>query len=1576
MKLTGSLIPLPPFAQDANLNGFKVEILFRDNSAELKLAVKEDFLEGNSRVFELVLPEKNDIQEDQQSVIQVYDRNATIIKQSFFDTRQLLQDIANPDFKLQIEITPAPDLESKRIELTGKLNYKENSNAPFDGYSVSAQFEETTSTAGQTLSRSVLGMLTSNGDFTATIWISPSQTIANNSVRIKVKYPNGQVVAEHLAMVAMPQMPQMPIAINDISPWSVPLIQSNKEAIIAKRQKLKGRVVDTTGKYKIKNAQIIIWGRRTVDDKAAVPILISTTDSLGSFSGEYPKGSFMDAYATIAGTLEKSLPVDLEDIPGQEPGTKFFPEFIYLAANVPDNYGETQDDCDCKTLKSFELPDQEELVHQNSAYAQDIGLGCTNMVTPNRTLEEFSFFMVVRTTDPEIKGTTITDLERRRQAATFQATAFEERRKFIAEVTAGMSANIAIQPKDFTTKAKDAPQPPAPPAAEGLMNNPIFTAPTETMGQIPNTAQPISLQTLGVGSSSLVSPSTFALTNPSAITSLAPGVKLPTSDLAQHLEVDNKTTNDNQHKTTADRGPLNADNSVDWDNEPTFYQAVTIAHGHILKFKQIWKAAGYSLGDLLYSVPLAPGQKKNIVIFDWGREQTGMRDDKSDFSAHIDSFLSHQRDINDIVQSSLGENSRGGSRASTSGKSGSVGGSWSGPLFGGFLGVSGGFSSSSGQSSSEAWQNSGRDIAASSQNQLRDSVMQSSSDVRNQRSTVVSTARQAERFKVETEVIANHNHCHALTIQYFEVLRHYVVEQKLADVQECLFIPLLMTIFDNKKVLRWKEILKRNLLDAGYDPASNKTLYDAFDAVQRIVNEYEGSDFPLGTYADEQIMDLTGDMHIRLRLNRPMPADNDEVAWPLVFRDFSILSGYTIQWIRTKLSGAEIAKRDEIFDREVAPKVAEGFINSLKIMAVDEAGRLVDLNLDLTLISDYKRDQELFVTIRSKGRVPALKRRQISRIVIYSNYSLTANENSKAIVVNGRLDYRSPNMAGVLFADGNINNDLKSSAGFLGLGGEAFGDSVSLATPLNAQELRNPRREDTDLNLRLLQHLNANLEYYHKAIWSQMDPDRRYMLLDGYHAPNTNPARSVASVVVNTVIGIAGNSLIMPVAPGYRLDPTYQLRSETETKTDAVTVQLADGTIVNKDDKRVLDSDSLFAHYAPTVPSPPYRVSVPTRGVFTEAIQGACNSCEKLEEGRRDWPDKDLDEPTAINPIQTKAPEYDPNQEANLRPAAMTQPVINIQNAPPAPAPGAGLTDALNLLGKASTFANITGLEGNQQNAIKAAAMTSEAAKHVADVSADLSKTMAVLDNDRAKNVQAQLDKAKASGAITQDQYNEYTKKNFENQLGITDKDKGNKDGQGATAGGDAGQTGSGTGTPGSPDDNGQDGSIGTDPNGGSTGNAETPNDATKQEGTMKTLKDVQFFKQSKNNDCWATVIAMMQSWNNKKQYASVEDAVKELGDEYMKIYTEDKGLMSKDKEALLKQLGIEPKLDVKDLQLNSITSFLDQHGPIWVTTDADSNVDGQFSPHARLIVGVDTNEVLLLDPNPNTAKGCGFNLM
>jgi hypothetical protein len=159
----------------------------------------------------------------------------------------------------------------------------------------------------------------------------------------------------------------------------------------------------------------------------------------------------------------------------------------------------------------------------------------------------------------------------------------------------------------------------------------------------------------------------------------------------------------------------------------------------------------------------------------------------------VNATLLHDRDISEIVRSSLHETMSGQSHADVEGVGGAIGGFVGALVFGAAGGVS--------SAGSTANQVSARDVSGSVLNLARDRTMQAASSVRSQRSTIVQTARQRETVRAQTEVIANYNHCHALTIEYFEVLRHLQVTQEIAQVRECLFIPLLIISFSIDKAL-------------------------------------------------------------------------------------------------------------------------------------------------------------------------------------------------------------------------------------------------------------------------------------------------------------------------------------------------------------------------------------------------------------------------------------------------------------------------------------------------------------------------------------------------------------------------------------------------------------------------------------------------------------------------------------------------------------------------------------------------------------------------------------------------------
>jgi hypothetical protein len=102
-------------------------------------------------------------------------------------------------------------------------------------------------------------------------------------------------------------------------------------------------------------------------------------------------------------------------------------------------------------------------------------------------------------------------------------------------------------------------------------------------------------------------------------------------------------------------------------------QAVTIATGHILHYKALLKADGYSLGDLIYSLPLAPGQKKEIVVFDASHTLIGAETQSITQNERLAMGLLDERELTDQLAGGISESLRGSSTANTSGISAGFG---------------------------------------------------------------------------------------------------------------------------------------------------------------------------------------------------------------------------------------------------------------------------------------------------------------------------------------------------------------------------------------------------------------------------------------------------------------------------------------------------------------------------------------------------------------------------------------------------------------------------------------------------------------------------------------------------------------------------------------------------------------------------------------------------------------------------------------------------------------------------------------------------------------------------------------
>jgi hypothetical protein len=1090
-------------------------------------------------------------------------------------------------------------------------------------------------------------------------------------------------------------------------------------------------VVDPSGKRCAGDRQVVISAQAASPPEAASEVVAATrTDAGGYFSTLYPLGKFIAAEGTVDGRPAGPIQLDIEG---------FFPERVVLALELPDDSEGSCTDCTATSTVPRD-PDGLDLVIAPETYTDDIGARrCVDFTKPNRVLEEFDYHVVVRRTEPEIRGLTITEppkigLDSLVNILNPQILSFViESQPAVDLFSIGKSANPGSQAaRSALPSAPTIPvDRPAAPGSIDLSNEQALAlvALASARPELEHLSEVVGLASLKLAESRPDDDDGGPRIDLSSIQIDAQIAKALATDpdgfslvgLAKAEIVSRKNDLirllDLIKRPTGGRGRLTCDNPVDWDDEPTIYQACTIAHGHMLHFKQQWMADGYSMGEIIYSLPLAPCQKKQIAIVDWDRRESAARRESLEEQETLSSYLSRDRDISEIAQASVVESMLGGSKSTTSSIAGGTGGSF---VYGAWAAVAGMGGGASGASST-AWQQSARSAAAASMQQLRDFTMQGATAVRSQRATVVQTVRQGEAMRVQTEVVANHNHCHSITIEYLEVLRHFLVRHHLADVQECLLVPLLMARFDSAKARRWQESLRRYLRKPKLAPG--------FDALQRIADNYIGSDMPTGAYAEESLVYLDGYLRIKFRIQRPI--DNDDGSYLAASWTPLTWLGITSQeWWQNYLENQQ--ERDRVFAEMLGPRIAEDIVNGLRIYAVDENDNETLLPIDLTLVSDFSNDTPLYASLRLNDALPAIRRDAVKFIKIDTkvdtpggaqNIDTMLPTGSKVVVDSGQMGYRTDHIAHDLFRQSRILNDLSGS------------DGVLIYTPLSRDELRRPREEDKEVANALLKHLNDHMEYYHRVIWWHMDSQRRHMLLDGFIAPNSG-GRSVASVVENRLIGIFGNCLVMPVARGFHLDPTFQ--------------QNADNPI------------DLLEHYQPTTPVAPVRIAVPTKGVFAEAVMGACNSCEKKDESRFwRWEESPCpDEPTPIQAVSTASRRAEP---PDMTPQPFPQPIVAFQNVPPAADPQ-GFAGLLQTLSNPNLFRDVTGLTENQRNALGALQSAFDTAKFFGDKAADLNLQGAMRqDVDKALD---KINEAHQSGAISAERRSQLTEAALRGMVG------------------------------------------------------------------------------------------------------------------------------------------------------------------------------------------------------------------
>ncbi|MEQ1787404.1 MAG: carboxypeptidase-like regulatory domain-containing protein, partial [Acidimicrobiales bacterium] len=570
--------------------------------------------------------------------------------------------------------------------------------------------------------------------------------------------------------------------------------------------------------------------------------------------------------------------------------------------------------------------------------------------------------------------------------------------------------------------------------------------------------------------------------------------------------------------------------------------------GLVLRYVQRWEPVGQTLGDIVYSLPLEPGASQDIAVVEWSRSDAVTRTDEVRAAEALTHTQTRDRSIEEAVNGSLHEHQEGWSfMAGTAGAA-----SANIPINAVNLSMSADHALGVGIASSTG----DRNLAAFSQQDLADSVAQSTALLRSQRSTVVVQVDQAERNVLSTRTVNNFNRCHTLTVQYYEVLRLYRVTTSFLGADPVLLVPHELVQFDAKTVLRWRNAIERRLLD----PAL-ASCYEALAHVERC---------PTTAYGEED------DGEEEAPPAPPSPAPDPAAATAISSISVSLETGARETW------GAIWV----YLVNEDGTRVCAAFKESVKGLI------LTDDQLDRHLARNSTRT---WTSTANNGPITAVgadvtKVEQVQVEWVEANGNDAWDFSGISISVTTGSGANLPvrvNGLGRFSASPYIRRFDDSGATHLQWNAPAEASAPVPSAPASptttpaeaaAEEEHDARDQHSDecCAAQLVGHIRDNAAYYSRVVWVGMDPTERRMRLAA-------ALGMVAGRIDDIPLAVSGNQV------AFRMD-----RSALD----------------NRDLERLIGETSPTVRWA----------SLPTRGVFAEAELGHCNACERRDVTREhDW---------------------------------------------------------------------------------------------------------------------------------------------------------------------------------------------------------------------------------------------------------------------------------------------------------------------------------------------------------------------
>ena len=692
--------------------------------------------------------------------------------------------------------------------------------------------------------------------------------------------------------------------------------------------------------------------------------------------------------------------------------------------------------------------------------------------------------------------------------------------------------------------------------------------------------------------------------------------------------------------------------------------AATLGLGYVLWMSQQWKFNGLGLGDLVYSLPLAPGEQTEVAVFE--RTDTSQVFESESFSEQQALEQSALSDTSTAAtfNSAFTEAASGGSSFHADSDSWSAGGS--------IIIASGGAGGSSSSGGGNTWMQGQRDTAQTAAQTTHSSASSQAAARRSANRTGMRLASASESDSVTTKTITNHNHTRALTMQYWQVQRMFDVTTAIDGLTLTCLIPMQIVRFmppgqpqaltDPSQVSSRTQVLQRYAMITKHldvlQAAVPRRFQDGLMALDQFTSDPSAVVEPEGGVAEDVIrFTLTGSFlacetvsvtavtKYNTRVGPVLLApEQDNLPTPIPLDTF-VSEDDLLAFLLRHRQGDSIQMQGSL--------ALPGTMNRADIVGfeITRNWSTVRYTLVSPLVSLLGSIEGIFGAAGS-----AALQNSAGASAERTTITLTASALEPAIGGPG-ISYFSAAIEEL----GAGGNPLPDPPNETYASDNLSGTVLPLEPyPVPALQIAPVLRYNEILKIeKAAQHVIRNTTLYSKAVWLSLTPDERAILLDGYTIGVPSDGVSDASQLVpllncvqNRLLGFFGNSMIMPfLIPQAVAD---------QMKIDPAKIQ-----------------QGLLAYQQATFTPPQSTMALPTQGVLGEAVLGHCPSAEKIDITRFwNWQDSPADTAPAISPVTL--PTTGPSLTAGLTaPNSLGNLPSLINNVLQAPVPNTSLLASL-----------------------------------------------------------------------------------------------------------------------------------------------------------------------------------------------------------------------------------------------------------------------------------------------------------